>query len=77
VSGRYVATLFLCLMPAMAGAAPDRFFAYNQTTATAFTGGFLSPEGTGKGGPNEALNDKDRSWDAGERLPIKSAARAV
>jgi hypothetical protein len=55
-------------------AAADRFFGYNETTATVFTGVYLAPEGTDAWGPNEALNDKDKVWDTGERLPIKSVA---
>jgi hypothetical protein len=55
--------------------AADRFFGYNETTATVFMGVYLAPEGTGSWGPNEALNDKDKVWDTGERLPIKGVGR--
>ncbi|MDR3529523.1 MAG: hypothetical protein P4L90_03040 [Rhodopila sp.] len=67
--------LVLCGLPVPGAVAADRFFAYNETTATDFTGVFLAPEGTGQWGPNEALNDKDKRWDAGERLAIKSVSR--
>jgi hypothetical protein len=72
---RYVLLLMLCGLPMSGAAAADRFFGYNQTTATDFTGVFLAPAGTGKWGANEALNDKDKRWDAGERLAIKNASR--
>ena len=55
--------------------AADRFFGFNETTATVFTGVYLAPEGTDGWGPNEALNDKDKVWDTGERLPIKNVSR--
>ena len=55
--------------------AADRFFGFNETTATVFTGVYLAPEGTAAWGPNEALNDKDKVWDTGERLPIKGVSR--
>jgi hypothetical protein len=55
--------------------AADRFFGFNETTATVFTGVYLAPEGTDVWGPNEALNDKDKVWDTGERLPIKGVSR--
>jgi hypothetical protein len=72
---RYVSLLILCSLPGAASGAADRFFGFNDTTATNFTGVFLAPEGTEKWGPNEALNDKDRRWDSGERLPIKTVSR--
>ncbi len=68
----------LAFLYGMAGAdavAADRFFGYNHTTATDFTGVFLAPEGTVEWGRNQALNDKDHSWEAGERLPITGVAR--
>jgi hypothetical protein len=65
----------LCVMAAPAAFAADRFFGFNETTATVFTGVYLAPEGTTAWGPNEALNDKDKVWDSGERLAIKSVSR--
>lgn len=62
-------------LSASAATAADRFFGYNQTTATDFTGVFLAPEGSTNWGPNEALSDKDKRWDAGERLTLKNAMR--
>jgi hypothetical protein len=62
------------LIPFSAVAA-DRFFGFNETTATVFTGVYLAPEGSDAWGPNEVLNDKDKVWDAGERLPIKGVSR--
>ena len=67
--------VFLSLACALPSAAADRFFGYNATTTTDFSGVFLAPEGTDKWGPNEALNDKDKRWDAGERLAIRNASR--
>lgn len=57
-------------------AAPDRFFMYNLTTSTTFTGVFLASLGTENWGANQALNDKDKAIDPSERLPIKDVARA-
>ena len=57
-----------------AGAA-ERFFAYNLTTATEFTGVFLAPAGSQDWGPNQALNDKDHSLETSERLPLTGIAR--
>jgi hypothetical protein len=71
----YALLVILCGLPASNGFAAERFFGFNETTATAFTGVYLAPAGTTKWGPNEALNDKDRIWDAGERLAIKQASR--
>jgi len=72
---RCVILIMLCSLPRPGAAAADRFFGFNDTTATEFTGVFVAPEGTGQWGPNEALNDKDKSWGSGERLPIKAASR--
>lgn len=55
--------------------AADRFSGFNNTTSTVFTGVYLAPAGTGKWGPNEALNDKDKVWDAGERLAVRNISR--
>ncbi len=49
----------------------DRFFAYNLTTATSFSGVYLAPAGSDKWGANQALNDKDKVLDPSERLAIK------
>lgn len=48
----------------------QKLFAYNSTTKTDFTGVYLAPAGTQNWGPNQALNDKDKSLDAGERLTL-------
>ena len=49
-------------------AAQQKFFAYNMTTRTDFNGVYLAPAGTENWGPNQALNDKDKSLDTTERL---------
>ncbi len=67
--------VILCSLLISKTLAADRFFGFNETTSTAFTGVYLAPEGTMKWGPNEALNDKDRVWDFGERLAIKNISR--
>ena len=72
---QYLMLLVLCVAPTAYAIAADRFIAYNETSATDFTGVFLAPEGTGKWDANEALNDKDKRWDAGERLTIMSVKR--
>jgi hypothetical protein len=48
----------------------QKFFAYNSTTRTDFTGVYMAPVGTQNWGLNQALNDKDKSLDAGERLTL-------
>jgi hypothetical protein len=48
----------------------QKFFAYNNTTRTDFTGVFIAPAGTENWGPNQALNDRDKVLDAGERLTL-------
>jgi hypothetical protein len=69
--------LLLALFASVAfgAAAADRFFAYNLTTSTEFTGVYLAPTGTEKWGPNQALNDKDRSLEASERLTLTGIGR--
>jgi hypothetical protein len=65
----------LCILAASSVFAADRFFGFNETTSMVFTGVYLAPEGTTAWGPNEALNDKDKAWDSGERLAIKGVSR--
>ena len=65
----------LCIVAPVTTNAADRFFGFNDTTSTVFTGVFLAPAGTTVWGPDEALNDKDKVWDPGERLAIKSISR--
>jgi hypothetical protein len=55
--------------------AADRFFLYNLTTATTFTGVYLAPAGSDRWGRNQALNDKDKTVDPSERLSIKDVER--
>jgi hypothetical protein len=70
-------TILLRLLPLLAlcvsagsGAAAERFFVYNLTTSTEFTGVFLAPAGTENWGANQALNDKDKSLETSERLAL-------
>lgn len=51
--------------------AADRFFAYNETTSSTFKGVYLAPAGTTQWGANQALNDKDKTLEPSERLPLK------
>lgn len=71
---RLTSTTILLLLTLCAavqvGTAAERFFVYNLTTSTEFTGVFLAPAGTEKWGPNQALNDKDKSLETSERLPL-------
>jgi hypothetical protein len=48
----------------------QKFFAYNSTTRTDFTGVYMAPAGTENWGANQALNDKDKALDSGERLTL-------
>lgn len=75
-AGLQLATM-LVLMPATQVMAADRFFGFNNTTATVFTEVYLAPHGTTHWGPNQALNDKDKTWEPGERLLFKSVSRAM
>lgn len=69
-----IAAMLTTPLPATAA---DRFFAYNMTTSTTFTGVYLAPSGTGQWGANQALNDKDHAIDPSERLPIKDITRGT
>ena len=51
--------------------AADKFFAYNETTSSTFTGVYLAPAGTAQWGANQALNDKDKTLETSERLALK------
>jgi hypothetical protein len=54
-----------------------RFFVYDLTTATRFTEVYLAPAGSGQWSANQALNDKDRALDPGERLALSGIARGI
>jgi hypothetical protein len=69
--------LMIAAIPASSASAADRFFMYNLTALTTFTGVFLAPAGTGTWGANQALNDKDKAIDPSERLPIKDVGRGT
>ena len=69
--------ILLGVMPLTPGVAAERFFGFNNTTSTVFTEVYLAPHGTTQWGPNEALNDKDKTWEPGERLLIKAVSRAL
>ncbi len=63
----------LAALASTAGAA-DKFFAYNETTSSTFTGVYLAPAGTTQWGANQALNDKDKELDPSERLALKGVS---
>jgi hypothetical protein len=65
----------LCWLGPLGATAADRFFAYNLTTSTDFVGVFLAPAGTLAWGVNQALNDRDKALDPGERLAITGISR--
>lgn len=54
-----------------------KFFAYNNTTRTDFTGVYMAPASTENWGPNQALNDKDKSLDFGERLTLTGLSSGI
>jgi hypothetical protein len=70
-----VAVLALGLWTCGAAEAADRFFFYNQTKATTFAGVYLAPAGSQDWGPNQTLNDKDKTVEAQERLTLTGLAR--
>jgi hypothetical protein len=74
---RVILLTIICGLAAPGAFAADRFFGFNDTTATVFTGVYLAPQGTSAWGPNEALNDKDKTLDPGERLTIKGVSRGT
>jgi hypothetical protein len=47
-----------------------KFFVYNNTTRTDFTGVYMAPAGSENWGRNQALNDNDKVLDFGERLTL-------
>jgi hypothetical protein len=53
-----------------AAAQGNRYLVYNNTSRTDFTGLYMAPAGTQNWGPNQTLNDKDKSVEAGERLKL-------
>lgn len=55
--------------------ANDRFVAFNLTTTTDFKELYLAPAGTHDWGANQVLNDKDKVWDASERLRLTDISR--
>jgi hypothetical protein len=73
-----LASLAIAAVLVVAGsvaAAAANYFAYNLTAATSFSGVYLAPAGAGQSGtdqwgPNQALNDDDKSLDFGERLTL-------
>jgi hypothetical protein len=64
-----------CVGFGFGASAADRFFLYNLTASTTFTGVYLAPAGSGHWGSNQALNDKDKEVDPSERLAIKDIKR--
>jgi hypothetical protein len=56
--------------------AEEKFYAYNLTTRTEFEGLYLAPAGTQTWGPNQALNDKDKSLDVNERILLTGLSHA-
>ena len=74
---RRVLPVLICALLAAHALAADRFSGFNETASTEFTGVYLAPRGTSQWGPNQALNDKDKSWEPGERLQVKGASRDV
>jgi hypothetical protein len=66
--GRWAVTVAASLVTTSALAADQmRFW---NTTSVEIDQLYLAPAGTDKWGPNETLNDKDRSIDADERLKL-------
>jgi hypothetical protein len=60
----------VALAATMASAAAAKYFAYNMTAVTNFSGVYLAPAGTTGWGPNQALNDNDKELQFGERLTL-------
>lgn len=69
------AGILVCL--ACGAGAAERFFMYNLTATTVFTSVQMAPAGTQDWntqgwGANQALNDKDKTVEASERVEIKN-----
>jgi hypothetical protein len=60
----------LAMVISVSAEAGQNYFAYNLTAVTTFTGVYLTPIGTTKWGPNQAMNDDDKELDFGERLTL-------
>ena len=73
----HVLLIVLCALGARSASAVERFIGFNETASTVFTGVYLAPHSSGAWGANEALNDKDHVWDAGERLIIGDVSRGI
>lgn len=69
--------LVLCFSPLAGAFGADRFLGFNNTDSTVFAGVYLAPHDTSEWGANEALNDKDKTWEPGERLVMKRAFRGL
>jgi hypothetical protein len=69
--------LALSLLGLSAAAAADRFFLYDMTTSTSFTGVYLARPGSEAWSANQALNDKDHAVDPSERLVLSNLGRGV
>lgn len=69
-AGGVLLALLLAGAAVPAGAASDRFVAFNLTATTDITGLYLAPAGTENWGPNQVLNDPDKVLEHGERLKL-------
>jgi hypothetical protein len=74
---RHVSLVAVALLQVGHAAAADRFFLYDMTTSTVFTGVYFARPGTEAWGANQALNDKDHELDPSERLALKDLTRSV
>ena len=70
---RFFLLTMLSVLTATNALGADRFFGYNSTASTIFTGVYIAPHDSSEWGSNEALNDKDKTWEPGERLAMKRA----
>ena len=67
ITGAMLMTAASCVS---ARAREARFVAFNSTASTDFTALYLAPAGTDHWGPNQVLNEKDKSWEASERIRL-------
>ena len=66
-----IAAFVLALLPATASAKDTRFWNLTLNTITSLQ---LSPAGKNQWGPNQTVNDRDRTVDHDERLKITDTA---
>lgn len=72
-----VAAILIGVLGNSAASAAEKFYAYNLTTSSDFSGVYLAPPGTDQWGKNQALNDDDKVLNVTERLLLTGVQHAL